>query len=182
MAEKQAVQEALRESILKLAKDGDEKKGGELTPDVLQRIMRVAKTGRDLMVSLSASPANLSGMVRRPRLGPMAIPAYGDNLDDDLGDGNVSLGGVSSYAPALPAENFGMTAIRELISAAKNLNGNGSSPVKLVEALAIAREKGLDDVAHKLEEELGVRKAQPPTPAVAVPASVGDEKKGDTQS
>ncbi len=159
MSEKPPLQEALRSEILKLASEGDPK-SKELTPEILLRIMRVAKTGRDLLTALTVNPKNLAALVKRPR-SPFGIPAYGgdDNLDDlggDEGDGTLPI----PYASAPAAENFGMVAIREIISAAKNLNGNGPSPVKLVEALAIAREKGLQDVAKDLEKQLGVGKEE----------------------
>jgi hypothetical protein len=184
VAEKQPVAEALRSELLKLAKDGDQKKEGALTPEVLMRIMRVAKTGRDVLVSLDASPSNLAGMVRRPN-GPAwysPVAAYGDDMGDESSDGATGGGMLATpFSPSPPGENFGMTAIRELISAAKNLNGNGTSPAKLVEALAIAREKGLHDVAKDLESQLGMKKESPPMPATPVPEPVGAEK-GGTQS
>jgi hypothetical protein len=148
MSEKPPLAEALRTEILRLASEG------ELTEEVLLRIMRVAKTGRDLLMSLSASPTNLANMVRRPR-SPFGIPVLGDDMEmGGLGD---SLNGPMPFAASSGAENFGMVAVREIIAAAKNLNG-GNSPSRLVEALAIAREKGLDDVAKELEMQLGVGK------------------------
>jgi hypothetical protein len=160
MDEKAPLAEALRAEILRLASDG------ALTADVLLRIMRVAKTGRDLLVSLEASPSNLAGMLRRPR-SPYALPVVGESMEDD--DGGISIGSV--YSPAPQTENFGMTAIRELVATAKNLNG--PSPSKLVEALAIAREKGLDDVARELEKQLGVGSE---TKAAAPPVTAQEDK------
>lgn len=155
MAERQPMAEALRAEILKLATDGDPKMEGALTADVLLRIMRVAKTGRELLVSLDASASNLAGMVRRPR--GSYIPMLGENVEDDGLDMVANPFGNGPFATTSPAENFGMTAMREIIAAAKNLNG-GTSPAKLVEALAIAKEKGLHDVALELERQLGVGK------------------------
>lgn len=168
MSEKKPLPEALRAEILKLATEGDSTKEGALTADVLLRIMRVAKTGRDLLVSLEVSPSNLAGMVKRPRWGN-AIPMVGEATPEFEEDSPLS---VTPYAPSPPAENFGMTALREIIAVAKNLNGGGTSPSKLVEALAIAREKGLDDVAQELERQLGVQKDLPV--AVPVAALEGD--------
>ncbi len=175
--EKQPVAEALRAEILRLAKDGDDKKDGALTEEVLQRIMRVAKTGREVLVSLNASPSNLAAMAKRPKnTGGFFSPVYGEE-GDELGE---SMGGqVTPFATSPGSENFGMAAIRELVAAAKNFNGNGSSPLKLVEALAVAREKGMDDVAKELEAQLGLAKAKPaltaPAPA-PVTEPVGAEK------
>ncbi len=156
MAEKQSAAEVVREELMKLVKDGDLKKAGMLTPAVLLRIMRVAKTGRDLLVCLDTKDSNLANMVRRPQFGsPFTI---GDNLGDEEVEG-PGLGMAAPYAPALPQENFGMTAMRELIAIAKTFNG--PSPAKLVEALAIAKEKGLEDVAKDLENQLKVATAKP---------------------
>jgi len=166
-AGKEPLAEALRAELLKLAADGDPKSGGALTADVLMRIMRVAKTGRELLVSLNASPSSLAGMLRRPR---GYAPLMGESLEED------DLGGVqlaSPFAPSPPAENFGMTAIRELVAAAKNMNG-GTSPAKLVEAIAVAKEKGLDDVARELEQQLGIGNGKP-----VAPKALEHEKKGE---
>lgn len=146
MSEKPPLAEALRAEILKLASDG------ELSEDTLLRIMRVAKTGRDLLMSLSASPSSLANMLRRPK-SPFAIPVLGDEIGGDLGDPV----GPMPFAPSPAAENFGMVALREIVAAMKGQNG-GNSPLRLVEALAVAREKGLDDVAKELERQLGVGK------------------------
>jgi len=168
--EKHPVAEALRTEILKLANEGDSKHKGALTGEVLMRIMRVAKTGHDLLVSLNINGAGLAGLVRRPRMGGIYSPLGGQEFaDDGLGDSQSA--GPFAFSP--PAENFGMTAIREIVAAAKNFGGgNASSPAKLVEALAIAREKNMPDVAKELEAQLGLIKSTPV--AVPVPA----DKKG----
>jgi hypothetical protein len=167
--------EALRTQIIEIVSKGDDKRGGILTSEVLAKVVRVAKTGRDLLVSLDSS--NLANLVQRPNQNQIGFPLYGPavpSLDADMGDSMMGSGiGMASspYAPAAPVENFGMTAIREIVAMAKNLNGNGSSPLKLVEALAIAREKGLDDVARELEDQLGMRK---PLPKLETTVSAGD--------
>jgi len=171
MTEKHPVSEALRAEILKLATDGDPGSDGALTAGVLLRIMRVAKTGRDLMVSLETSPSNLAGMVGRPNLPSLSLsPAalYGD------GDGDIQAGSVGMafpYAPSSPNENFGMTAIREIIAAVKSHIEGRNTPaveyvsiVELVEALAIAKKEGLDDVARELESQLKAQKPAPVAP------------------
>jgi hypothetical protein len=163
MADIQPLAEALRSEILKLTTEGDQKNNGALTADVLARVVRVAKTGRDLILSLSMNPSNLAGMIKPPS------SFFGIGQGGDLGD--VSLEGsvpnYQAFSPSSPSENFGMVAMREIISAMKNING---SPAKLVEALAIAREKGLIDVAKDLEAQLGVGK-----PVSALPSTVKPE-------
>jgi hypothetical protein len=162
MAEPQPLAEALRVEILKLATEGDPK-DKTLTPDVLMRILRVAKTGRDLLVSLAATPSNLNQMLKRPHNG---FQFSGPNQEDDgLGDSSMATPVFAPYSQSSPGENFGMTAIREIIAAWKNQNG--SSPVKLVEALVVARENGLHDVAKELEGQLGLGKKEPHVTKVA---------------
>lgn len=171
MVEKQSTAEVLREELMKLVREGDTKKEAALTPAVLLRIMRVAKTGRDLLVSLNVKDSNLAGMVRRPRFGG---PLMEDDGGEEYETGLVGMGQAIPLAPAMPNENFGMTAMREMIAIAKNFNG--PSPAKLVEALAVAKENGLDDVAKQLEEQLKEMTAKQPQgvadPAKGSPPSV----------
>lgn len=155
MADREPLAEALRAELLKLAADGDPKEGGALTAEILLRIMRVAKTGRELLVSLAAAPSSLAALVRRPK--PYSLFGGPAADYDDPEDG---AGGALPYAVSPSSENFGMTAIREIIAAAKNLNGT-TSPAKIVEAIALAREKGLDDVARDLEGQLGIGTKKP---------------------
>lgn len=176
MAEKHPLTEALRAEILKLATDGDPQSDGALTESVLLRIMRVAKTGRELLVSLNASPSNLAAMLRRPS-SPFGIPVLGQNAEDDgFGFVDTPIGSALPYVTSSPSENFGMTAMREIIAAAKNLNGGGTSPAKLVEALVIAKENGLGDVVRHLEEQLGIGKPVrvPALPKLETLVSAGD--------
>jgi len=179
--EKHPVAEALRSEIQRLAHEGDKEKGGTLTPEVLARIVRVAKNGRDLLVSMTASDKNLASMVKKRRAGGFGGPIFTGsavNGDDDLDEEGGSYTSVGALSPSPPMENFGTTAIRELIAAAKSFRNNGSDPVKVVEALALAREKGMDDVAKELETQLGVKKELPaPTPAAA-PQPVGATEGG----
>jgi hypothetical protein len=158
MTEKRSLPEALRAEILKLATDGDEKSAGALTADVLLRIMRVAKTGRDLLVSLNASPSNLASMIKRPAFG------FGSAQNVNSDDGDLESSGIlwgSPFAQSSPSENFGMMAMREIIAAAKNIHNGKTSPAELVEALIVARKEGLSDVAKELEAQLGVGKCRP---------------------
>lgn len=60
-------------------------------------------------------------------------------------------------SPFSSSETFGAQVIREIVAKTNNASGgSGSDPEKLVAALATARERGLDDVATKLEEQLGL--------------------------
>lgn len=151
------VAEAIRAEVVKLATEGDVKEDGALTPEVLLRIMRAAKHGRELLMALTASPNNLSAMVRRPG---GTSPFFMGNPDDDDVPNYIPM------APAPPSENFGMVALREIVSALKS-KGSGKSATELVEALAVAREKGLVDVAKELEGQLMGKKEEP---APAIPA------------
>ncbi len=170
--DKHPVAESLRAELLRLATDGDQKHKGALTAEVLARIVRVAKTGRDLLVSLNISGTNLSHMVRRPKPGYLSMASAG-GVDEDLED--VGQSQIAPFAYSSSQENFGMTALRELIAVAqKKLIGDGKgSPTELVEALALARKEGLTDVAAELETQLGLKKA----PVLALPASTVAEPK-----
>lgn len=179
MVEPQSMSEALRTEIVRLVTEGDVKVKGALTSEVLLRVMRVTKTGRDLLMSLEASPSNLANLIQRPNQNQMYMPSYSSGLavpSVDPGEELGSLFGATPFAPSPTVENFGMTAIRELISAAKSFNGNkgDDSPVKLVEALVLAREKGLDDVAKELEARLGMKK---PEVKVVEPVVAIEEKR-----
>jgi len=171
---KHPVAESLRTELLKLATDGDAQHKGALTAEVLARIMRVAKTGRDLLVSLNISGSNLSHMVRRPR-GGMGYLATANSFagDEDMGDEGQNSGGPFAYSS--PQENFGMTALRELIAGAQKhfMGGGKGSPKDLVEALLVARKEGLTDVVAELESQLGLKKA----PVLALPAPAVSEPK-----
>jgi hypothetical protein len=173
--EKHPVAESLRAELLKLATEGDPKHKGALTAEVLARIMRVAKTGRDVLVSLNISGSNLANLVRRRR-GPMYTPWGGqDEMDEGLEEGVGQSGGPLAFST--PQENFGMTALRELIAGAqKHFGGTGKGSTKdLIEALVLARKEGLTDVAAELETQLGFKKAPVlalPAPAVAEPKPV----------
>ena len=176
MADKHPLAEAIRAEIVKIATEGDSKAEGTLTTDVLLRIVRVAKTGRELLAAMVESPKNLASLVKRPA-SPFGYIGMGQNVDSDLdpvyGEGQMA---SPVFASAPMSENFGMTAMREIIAAAKNFNGNGSSPARLVEAIAIAREKGLEDVARELEEQLGVKKKVVTAVPVAAPAATEPQK------
>jgi len=171
MAEEKNLSEALRAEILKLATEGDPEKEKALTAGVLGRILRVAKTGRDLLVALEASPSSLMQMARPGNGQYLGGNPFGVGQDGDASEQGFAMTGPIPFAsPPLPNENFGTVAIREFISAAKALQGGqGSSPAKLVEAIAVARQEGLADVERELRAKLGV--AQEPEP-------VSSEKEG----
>ena len=150
------ISEALRREVIRLATEGDDKVGGNFTPEVAARIERVVLAGRTLLMAEKISAHDAEAMLRWRRknlLGGGSMVA-GDELDD-YALGNDMLSGSVPMVMSSPAENFGMSAIRELISAARGVN---ESPSKLVEALAVARHEGLTDVAAELEKKLGVTK------------------------
>lgn len=61
---------------------------------------------------------------------------------------------LEALAPSAPAETFGSAAIREIVGALGKLGDKKETSVDLVAAVAVAREKGLTDLANKLEERL----------------------------
>lgn len=76
--------------------------------------------------------------------------------------GNISYGGSYGMNPmpmSSSPETFGAKMSREMIAA--TAKKEAPDPEKLVLAIASARQNGLDDVAAKLEEQLGIQPSPP---------------------
>jgi len=140
--ERSPIGEAIRHEIVRLATEGDEKHGGDFTSAVAGRILNIATAARDLLIA--AGGVGLSSK-RRSKFNGFFDPDSGEESAIQIG-------------PSFSNENFGMTALRELISIAKNFH---DVPSKTVEALAVARREGLADVAAELEKRLGVSTSVP---------------------
>lgn len=94
----------------------------------------------------TAFPAEYDGVSGGVSIAPAPAPYYG---------------GSSALAPSPPVENFGATIVRELMSllGAKKPEGlpvpvPASEMDKLIDAIALAREKGLKDVEKTLMKQL----------------------------
>lgn len=72
-------------------------------------------------------------------------------------DGSDVVASYSMPAAMGPAENFGTVAIQQLVS---SLSRPKRSPVEVVEAIAMAKKSGLDDVAEALTKELIGQKSE----------------------
>lgn len=141
------VAKALREELTSLLK-------GPLTVKLLNRINRLTEAGCSTLEALDAA-----GPRRRRRMGMGIYNAVGGYETED--------GGVEpSYEGiATNGETYGATVARELVSAAtqfmhsQTARTNEPDPVKMVQAIAAAREAGLADVEQGLRDKLGVRAA-----------------------
>ena len=110
--------------------------------------------------------------ILRARLG-LKPPAHGDPCRPQ----RIGMNGANFYYGANPIggygqggslasspETFGATVARELLGAVRKLaEGFHSDPSKMVLAAATAREKGLDDVADRLEAKLKGDTQETPT-------------------
>jgi hypothetical protein len=65
-----------------------------------------------------------------------------------------SMGPYSTAGIASNPETYGASLSRELISAFGKLNKKEQDPVQLISAISAARDKGLTDIADKLEAQL----------------------------
>lgn len=75
----------------------------------------------------------------------------------DGSDASYSSPNAPMSAAMGPAENFGTVAIQQLVS---SLSRPKRSPVEVVEAIAMAKKSGLDDVAEALTKELIGQKSE----------------------
>jgi hypothetical protein len=123
-----------------------------VTLAMLLEIEQTARLGREL---LALGPSAME--TRDPSCGPVVTGAP------------VSYGPGYTNLPFQNSETFGATSIRELMASIKSLRGDDKTdktdPVKLVEAIAVAKERGLDTVATALERrllEMEPPKALPP--------------------
>lgn len=157
----------LRDELVRILKDGDTSSSGAFTVAVAARVEKFVVAAREILMTEKLAQNDIAALLamkkrRRQQLGyggPMIAPYGDDLLGEDYGMGMV--------AP-IPNENFGVQAIKQMIEAARSMS---DSPVKLVEALASARQLGLHDVAAGIEKKLGVEK--PTIEAVPTPVTEG---------
>ncbi len=160
---KSKIGESIREEVIRVIETGDPNKEGAFTANVAARVERMIRAGRELLLAEQIPLDGLKSVLKKRRgYGGGIIggnPIMGNSLVD-MDDGGMLLG-EGDEGPLMqsgPSENFGMVAIRELIS---GLHSNQDTPEKLVKALSLARAEGLDDVAASLEKKLGVEKEAP---------------------
>lgn len=150
--------EAIRKEIIRIATTGDPKNHGMFTVNVAAHIERLVVAGRDILLAEKIATNDLDALLksRRRRNGAGIYNNTimgGVNLDSDDYDGPLAV--------TNPTENFGMSAIRQVVD---GLKAQSETPEKLVAALAAAKEAGLTNVVAALEARLGV------TPTEAKPA------------
>lgn len=145
-----------------------------LTSRSLLEIEKTAQIGRTLLFLSSAPNAVQQSM-------PLATPfAYGGGItgwnpatflnsigavgaqnfaqdDQSTAESAAAAGGSAPVIPLAPSprpENFGATIMRELMSTLGAMNTKKRDAAEIVTAIALARDKGLTDVADKLEATL----------------------------
>lgn len=81
-------------------------------------------------------------------------PGYDAPIPEDFVEPGFELVPMGGGAKSPRNENYGATIVRELLSMKGALGQREPSPTEIITAIALAREKGLDDIAKKLEEQL----------------------------
>jgi len=120
----------------------------------LEQIAQVAPRLQEVMLTLD--PA--SGAVKnKPRVAPGIYSNTGSVLGSGVTIGSNFLAGEAATGGDLSAglggETYGAKMLREMLAGFQQ-TFNRQDPVKLVQAIAEARDKGLDDIARNLEERL----------------------------
>jgi len=136
-----------------------------LTLKQMHKIRRVADAGAKTLMALTGTEnlrhRRFMGEVGEEDEGSVINPVYGGTFGQSNG------------------ESYGVTMIREIISAASAaFNGQKtppSDPVQLVQAIAVAREKGLTDIEDSLRSQLHTGPQTLSLEAQAAPAPVRPE-------
>jgi len=145
-----AISHQLREELIRILRTGDEKHDGAFTVAIAAQVEKFVVAAREILMTEGLAQQDI-GSLMMMRKHPMG--GYMGSL------GSPWLGGLGNGGEVMPIvnnENFGVQAIRQVVDAVRTI---GESPAKLVEALAVARENNLVDVAAALEAKLGVAKA-----------------------
>jgi hypothetical protein len=157
-----AISQHLREELIRILQVGDERNDGAFTIAIATMVEKFAVAAREILMTENLAKQDLGSLMRLRRQPPFG--AYvGGGLYGSYG--SMSIGDQSEILPGVNNENFGVQAIRQIVDAAKGMH---DSPAKLVEALAVAKENKLDDVAAVLEAKLGVVKPVAPVAEEAV--------------
>ena len=166
---KSPIAEALRQKVIELATQGDPRTGNTFTANIASQIERLVHAGREILLveglPLDGLKSLMKGKKRRRGMGynPGGIVTNLTDLDDmglmepDYMDGVIEStnGSLGDLLGPGSSENFGVQSIQQLVGA---LTAHNDSPVKDIQALALARKEGLTDVVQMLEEKLGLTK------------------------
>lgn len=115
------------------------------------------------LISQTASAALQILRNRNPRIGCSVTPYSGYSVNYGTSpylsippmDVDSSEEGSPAPSPAMDRETFGAKILREFTSALPQIaRAATDDPAKLVEALSVARDKGLTDIATSLEQRL----------------------------
>jgi hypothetical protein len=150
----------LKEELIRIATEGDSSCEGAFTIAVAARVEKFVIAAREILMTEKLATNDIGALLamRKKRHLGMMNGMYG--MSDDYGEG-VLMGSPLG----IPNENFGVQAIKQVVEAMRSMQ---DSPTKPVEALASARQLGMNDVATELEKKLGVIKQ-------AVPATIVEE-------
>jgi len=132
-----------------------------LTHSSLNQISRFANIAQELI--MVRSPIADVRQRKRPRYasGGISVPYQGGPYSDPnpvIGGSGYPLEENALTGEAAPNETFGAKLVRELIPALTNATNKGGAKKgifeDLVDGIAAARDKGLDDVADSLQKKL----------------------------
>ena len=165
---KSKIGESLREEVVRVITTGDPNKEGAFTANVAARVERMIRAGRELLLAEQIPLDGLKSVLKKRKvygntgiIGGNVMMGCSSLVDMDDGGMLMGEGDEGPLTQSGASENFGMVAIRELIS---GLHSNQETHEKLVKTLSLARAEGLDDVAASLEKKLGVEKKETTTP------------------
>jgi hypothetical protein len=144
----------LRDELIRILKTGDTQNEGAFTIAIALQVEKFAVAAREILMTESLAQKDLASLMMM-RKHHMGMGGWNSIVGSSSLVGDSYLPGVMP-TPIVNNENFGVQAIRQIVDAVRTM---GDSPAKLVEALAVARKNGLDDVAADLEKKLGISKA-----------------------
>lgn len=134
----------LKDELIRILNEGDSSSGGAFTIAVAVRVEKFVIAAREILMTEKLAKNDIGALLAMRRKGQLGMGMVGPDI----------YGGELMGMP-IPNENFGVQAIKQMIEAAQSMS---ESPVKLVEALASARQLNLHDVAANIEKKLGVEK------------------------
>lgn len=156
-----AISNHLRDELIRILQTGDDKNDGAFTVAVAVQVEKFVAAAREILMTENLAQNDLGSLLRMRK-------SHGEDLLGGYGgySGYGASGGYASFMPPVNNENFGVQAVRQIVEAVRTM---GDSPVKLVEALAVARSNNLTDVVEELEKKLGVAKSDVVDAAPATP-------------
>jgi hypothetical protein len=148
-----AISNHLRDELIRILTTGDDKNDGAFTIAVATQVEKFVGAAREILMTEKMSENDLGSLLMNRK------HPYGSGWSSVVGGGSFPLEtGYPLGSVCVNNENFGVQAVRQLVEALGKVNEN---PAKLVEALAVARENNMPDVAADIEKKLGMTKPHP---------------------